>query len=62
MIEVGVASPMAQGQAMISTATAFTSAKPSAGEGPKLSHARQVSAATTMTAGTNHIVTRSTIA
>ena len=36
MIEVGVASPIAQGQAMISTATALTSAKLSAGDGPKI--------------------------
>jgi hypothetical protein len=37
MIEVGVASPIAHGQAMISTATALTSAKLSAGDGPKIS-------------------------
>jgi hypothetical protein len=34
MMEVGVARPIAQGQAMISTATALTSAKVSAGAGP----------------------------
>ena len=62
MIEVGVASPMAQGQAMISTATALTSAKPRAGLGPKTSQTRKVSAAASITAGTNHIVTRSTSA
>src|SRR3546814_5768776 len=62
MIEVGVASPMAQGQAMISVATALTSAKVSAGSGPKASQTPAVSTATAMTAGTNHAVTRSTIA
>jgi hypothetical protein len=39
MIEVGVASPIAQGQAMISTATAATSA--SASPGPKQQPDRQ---------------------
>ncbi len=34
MIDVGVASPMAQGHAMMSTATALTNANVSAGEGP----------------------------
>ncbi len=62
MIEVGVARPIAQGQAMMSTATALTSAKVSAGEGPKNSQTRKVATATAMTAGTNHIVTLSTIA
>ena len=62
MIEVGVARPMAQGQAMISTATALTSAKVSAGSGPKTSQTRKVRAAAAITAGTNHAVTRSTSA
>src|SRR3546814_6379184 len=62
MIEVGVASPIAQGQAMISTATALTRAKVRAGAGPRLSHARKVTAATASTAGTNHAVTLSTSA
>ena len=62
MIEVGVASPMAQGQAMISTATALTRAKVSAGDGPKTSQTAKVSAATAITAGTNHMVTLSTSA
>ena len=62
MIEVGVARPMAQGQAMISTATALTSAKVRAGSGPKTSQTRKVRAAAAITAGTNHAVTRSTSA
>ncbi len=62
MIEVGVASPIAQGQAMISTATAFTSPRVSAGAGPNTSHTRNVSAAAAITAGTNQSVTRSTSA
>ena len=60
MIEVGVASPIAQGQAMISTDTPATSASVSAGSGPITSHTATVSAATAMTAGTNHSVIRST--
>jgi len=35
MIDIGVARPSAQGQAMISTATALTMAKVQAGSGPK---------------------------
>ncbi len=62
MIEVGVASPMAQGQAIISTATAFTSAKVSAGDGPRTNQATNVRTAAAMTAGTNQAVTLSTIA
>src|SRR5256885_12726583 len=62
MMEVGVARPMAQGQAMMSTATALTSAKLSAGDGPQASHAPKVSRATAITAGTNHMVTWSTSA
>ena len=46
MIDIGVASPSAQGQAMISTATALTSAKPSAGGGPTTAHAAKVRTAT----------------
>ena len=66
MIEVGVASPIAHGQATISTATAFTSAKVSTGTSagsqaaPNNSQARKVSAATPITTGTNTIVTLST--
>src|SRR5699024_11446706 len=54
-----VARPMAQGQAMIRTATALTSAKVSAGAGPKKSQTRKVTAATASTAGTNQAVTLS---
>src|SRR5690606_28475609 len=61
IMDVGVASPIAHGQAMISTATALTNAKVSAGSGPKINQTRKVNAATPITAGTNHIVTLSTI-
>ncbi|MDT4833562.1 hypothetical protein FQZ97_671760 [compost metagenome] len=57
-----MASPMAHGQAMMSTATALTSAKVSAGSGPKTSQTPKVSAAAAITAGTNHMVTLSTSA
>ncbi|MCY1296188.1 hypothetical protein D9M70_455630 [compost metagenome] len=60
MIDVGVARPMAQGQAMIRTATPLTSAKVSAGSGPKTSQMPKVKSAMAMTAGTNQAVTRST--
>ncbi|MNH93728.1 hypothetical protein D3C73_463340 [compost metagenome] len=64
MMEVGVASPMAHGQAMISTATALTRAMPKdapcAGSGPNRNHTAKVRTAMTMTAGTNQPVTRST--
>ncbi len=62
MIEVGVASPMAQGQAMMSTATALTRAKPSAGCGPNTTQTPKVTTAMAMTAGTNQPVTLSTSA
>src|SRR5690606_23513918 len=51
-----------QGQAMMSTATALTSAKVSAGDGPTASQMRKVAAAPAITAGTNHAVTLSTSA
>ncbi|MNN43709.1 hypothetical protein D3C81_1579580 [compost metagenome] len=60
MIEVGVARPIAHGQAMISTATALTRPKVSAGSGPNSSHTRKVTTARPITAGTNHRVMRST--
>ena len=62
MIEVGVARPIAQGQAMISTATALTRPKVRAGAGPDSSQTTKVDSAASITAGTNHIVTLSTIA
>ena len=52
VIDSGVASPNAQGQAMISTDTAATSAKTNAGGGPASSHATKAQMATAMTAGT----------
>ena len=58
MMEVGVARPIAQGQAMISTATAATKAWLS--EGPKASQTPKVTSATAITAGTNHRVMRLT--
>jgi hypothetical protein len=51
----------AHGQAMMSTATAATSAWLNAGDGPQASQATKVSAATTRTTGTNHPATRSAI-
>ena len=53
MIDIGVASPNAQGQAMISTATALTSPKPIAGGGPHNDQAMKANTATASTAGTN---------
>ena len=52
MIDMGVARPRAQGQAMISTATALTRAWASRGSGPKPAQTEKVSAATSTTAGT----------
>ena len=51
---------MAQGQAMISTATPLTRPKVSAGSGPNSSQTRKVSTANAITTGTNHMVMRST--
>ena len=52
MIEVGVASPSAQGHAMRSTATVLSSAKRKAGSGPHTNQPTNVNTAATMTAGT----------
>ena len=57
MIDIGVASPSAQGQAMISTVTAATSANARRGCGPKTAQAANASSAATMTAGTNQEAT-----
>ena len=46
MIDIGVARPSAHGQAMISTATALTSAKPIAGAGPKIAQTTNAATAT----------------
>ena len=54
MIDIGVARPSAQGQAMISTATALTSAWASRGSGPQNAHTVKVATATAITIGTNH--------
>ena len=59
VMDMGVASPSAQGQAMISTATAFTSAWANCGAGPRKYQAAKVATATTTTAGTNQADTRS---
>ena len=56
-----MASPIAQGQAMISTATLATKACPKDGCGPNASQTRKVAAAIAMTTGTNHMVMRLTI-
>ena len=59
MIEVGVASPIAHGQAMISTATKFESASVKAGSGPNTSQTTNVTAASAMTTGTKTLLTLS---
>ncbi len=53
VIEIGVARPRAQGQAIIRTETAEAMAKTIAGLGPANSQARKVTMATPTTAGTN---------
>ena len=52
MIDIGVARPSAQGQAMISTATALTRPWASAGGGPHSAQAKNVAIAIAITAGT----------
>ncbi len=59
MIDIGVASPSAQGQAMISTETAAMIACASAGSGPSISQTRKAASADRTTAGTNQDATRS---
>jgi hypothetical protein len=59
MIDIGVANPKAQGQAMINTVTAATMAYDSAGDGPRISQTMKLIAATSMTVGTNQADTRS---
>src|SRR5215212_11587701 len=56
MMEVGVARPMAHGQAMMSTATKFMSANVNAGSGPKRNQIMKTSVASTMTAGTKTLL------
>ena len=52
-IAVGVASPSAQGQAMIRTVMSATVEKTSAGSGPKSNHAMNAAMAMAITIGTN---------
>ena len=59
MIDIGVARPSAQGQAMISTLTAATRPKASLGSGPNQAQAANATMATAMTVGTNQPATRS---
>ena len=59
MIAVGVARPIAHGQAMITTPMNAVSARVSRGSGPNANQATNVSAATTRTAGTNTSLIRS---
>ena len=57
MIDIGVASPSAQGQAMISTLTAATSPKAKRGSGPNVAQAAKAMSATAITVGTNQPAT-----
>ena len=57
MTDIGVASPSAHGQAMMSTETADTNAYDNAGLGPQTDHATKASAAIAITVGTNHPAT-----
>ncbi|MNI26937.1 hypothetical protein D3C73_806580 [compost metagenome] len=59
MIDIGVASPSAQGQAMIRTETAATRPKEKRGSGPQTDQAMKARTATAITAGTNQLATRS---
>ncbi len=57
MIDIGVASPNAQGQAIISTLTAATRPKAKRGSGPNVAQAANAISATAITAGTNQPAT-----
>ncbi len=59
MIDMGVASPSAQGQAMMSTAMALIRANAMAGSGPTNAHTTNVTTAMTTTAGTKYEATTS---
>ena len=59
MIDIGVARPSAQGQAMISTETAATRAWAARGSGPTAIQTTKATAATAITAGMNQPETRS---
>ncbi len=60
MIDVGVASPIAQGHAIMSTATALTKLNVRAGSGPKINQVIKVKRERPITTGTNHMVILST--
>ena len=57
MIDIGVARPSAQGQAMISTLTAATRPNAIRGSGPNQAQAAKAMMATTITTGTNQPAT-----
>ena len=57
MIDIGVARPSAQGQAMISTLTAATSPKAKRGSGPNIAQDAKAMSATAITVGTNQPAT-----
>ena len=57
IIDIGVASPKAQGQAIIKTLTAAIKAWLNAGTGPKIIQTIKVRTETSITAGTNHPAT-----
>ncbi len=59
MIDMGVAKPSAQGQAIIRTATELTIAYAIAGCGPTNAHTMNVITATATTVGTNQDATTS---
>ena len=59
MIEIGVASPSAHGQAIMRTATAFTRAWASFGSGPNTVHTPNVTTEIVITAGTKYPATMS---
>ena len=59
MIDMGVASPSAHGQAMMSTDTAAIRPNVKRGSGPQIDQARKATAATAITSGTNQPETRS---
>src|SRR5262245_1946974 len=59
MMDMGVARPSAHGHAMMSTATALTSACAMRGGGPSQAQSANVSAAARMTAGTKYAATTS---
>ena len=61
MIDIGVASPKAQGQAMINTATALTSAYASLGSGPHTAQTTAVTIEATTTSGTKYPAVTSAI-